>query len=68
MHEMARIFTGESRVPIKKILFNGKLLGPYNGHVLAILGPYFGYFYNIYASILLKFSLKSQAWQIEEYS
>merc|ERR1711954_440759 len=41
-------------------LFFRTMSGPYKGHVWAILGPCFGYFYNIFASRLLewlKFSL-----------
>merc|ERR1711954_156073 len=42
---------------------------PYQGHVLVILGPCFGIFYNIFASRFLKwliFSLVSQASQTKE--
>ena len=69
MTEMAQIFTWESCKLNRRIPLNVKLLGPYKGHVWAILGPCFGYFYNIFASRclkLLKFSLESQASQIEE--
>ena len=57
-------------MPNRRILLNVNLLGPYCGNVLAILGPCFSYFYNIFASRCLKrfkFSLKSHTWQIEEY-
>ena len=54
----------------RRIHINVKLLGPYWCHVWAIVGPYFGYFYNIFASRylkLLKFSPKSHACHIEDY-
>merc|ERR1712081_21493 len=47
----------------------GHFLGPHLGHVWAILGPCFGYFYNIFASRCLKWLkllLISHAPQIEE--
>jgi len=53
-------------MPNGKILLNVQLLEPYWGNVLAIKGPCFGYFYNIFASrclTWLKFSLKSQTCQ-----
>ena len=71
MPEMTQIFTEESAMPNRGILFNVQLLGPYWGHVWAILVPCFGYFYNILAFKCLKwlkFSLKSYACQIEEFS
>ena len=43
MPEMAQIFTVEPYMPNKTLLFNVILLGPCQGHVLAILGPCFGY-------------------------
>merc|ERR1711954_586251 len=67
--QMAQIFTGDSCMPVRRIAFSLKLWRPYKGHVWAILGPCFGYFYNIFASRCLKwlkFSLESQACQIEE--
>ena len=70
MTEMAYLFTEEPCKPNRGIPINVKLLGQYKGLVLVILGPCFGYFYNIFASrclIWLKFSLKSHASQIEEY-
>ena len=54
-----------------KIFNNVASLGPYWGHVLAILGSCLGCFHNIFASRclkLLKCSRKSHACQIEEYS
>ena len=71
MPKIAQIFTEESCMPNRIIQFNVKLLTLYNAHVYAILRPYFGYFYNISACRCLKwlkFSLKSHACQIEEYS
>ena len=70
MPEIAQIFTGESCKPNRRIPLNVKLLGPYKGHVWAILGPCFGYYCNIFASRCpkwLKFSLKSHAFQIGDY-
>ena len=70
MPEMAQIFTGESHKPNRRIPLNVKLFGPYKGRVWAILGPCFGYFYNIFASRCLKwlkFSLDRHAFQIGEY-
>ena len=70
MPDMAQIFTEESWMSNRRILLNVQLLGPNWGNVLAIKGPCFGYFENIFASkclIWLKFSLKSHASQIEEY-
>ena len=49
-------------MPNRRLLFNFQLLGQYWGHVWAILGSCFGYFYNIFASRclkLLKFSQKN---------
>ena len=51
MPEMDNIFTGESCKPNRRKPFNVGLLEPYKGHVWAILGPCFDYFYNILASI-----------------
>ena len=70
MTEMAQIFTVASCMPNRRIIFNFELLGPYWGHVWAILGPCFGYFYNSFAFRCLKwlkYSLKSHACQVEEY-
>ena len=70
MPEMDQIFTGESHKPNRRIPFNVKLLGSYKDHVWAILGPWYGYFYNIFASRCLKwltYSLERCACQIEEY-
>ena len=50
MPEMAQILTGKSCKPNRRIPFNVKLFGPYEGHVWAILGPCFGYFYYIFAA------------------
>ena len=36
-------------MPNRRILFNVEFLGPYYGHVWAILGPCFGYCYSIQA-------------------
>ena len=58
-------------MPNRIILLNEQLLGPYWGHVWTILGPCFGYLYNIFACRCLKwlkFSLKSHACQAEDYS
>ena len=69
MSEMAKIFTGESCKPNRRIPLNVQLLRPYKGHILAILGPYFVYFKNISASrlqIWLKFSLESHGSQTED--
>ena len=41
MPVMAHIFSEESCMPKRRILFNFELLRPYNGHVRAILGPCF---------------------------
>ena len=71
MTEMAQIFTGESCKPNRRIPINVKLLEPYKRHVWAILGPCFGYFYNIFAFRLLKWleiSLKRHACHTEVYS
>ena len=54
MPEMVKIFTGESSKPNRRIPLIVKLLGSYKGHVWAMLGPCFGYFYNIFASRGLK--------------
>ena len=51
MPEIAQIFTQESCMPNRRIPFNVQLLGSYLGLVWAILGPCFGYFYIIFASI-----------------
>ena len=70
MTQMAQICTGESCKPNREIPINFKLLGPYKGHVWAIFGPCFGYFYNIFASRCpkwLKFLLERHICQIEEY-
>ena len=51
--------------------FNVDLLGPYWGHVMAILGHCFGYVYIIFAfkcMIWLLLSLKTLACQKDEYS
>ena len=66
---MHNIFTGESGKLNREITINVNLLGPYKGHVKpylghvwAILGTSFGYFYKIFASRCLKwlkFSLES---------
>ena len=61
---MTQMFNEESAMPNRIIPFSVKLLGPYKGQVWTILGPCFGYFYNIFASICLKlpkFSLRSHA-------
>ena len=71
MPQMARIFTEESCMSNRRIPFNVQLLGPYLGHVWAILGPCFGYFYIIFASIWLKwleFSQKKSCMPIRKYS
>ena len=68
MPEIVQMFTEESCIPNRRIPFNVQLLGPYFGHVWAILGPCFGYFYIIFASICLKwlnFSPKSHTCQLE---
>jgi len=68
MTEMAKIFTGESCMPNRRIPFRVKLLEPYKGHFGAILGSCIGHFYNIFASrclIWLKFSPLSHACQIK---
>ena len=49
MPKMVKIFTGESCKPNRRIPLSVKLLGSYEGHVWAISGPCFGYFYNILA-------------------
>ena len=49
MSDIAQIFSEEVCIPNRKILFDVNFLGPYYGHVMAILGPCFGYFYNIFA-------------------
>ena len=70
MPEMAKIFTIQSCMPNRRILFKVQLLGPYWGHIWAILGPCLGYLYKIFACGCLKLfkcSLKSHAYQIEEY-
>ena len=70
MPKIAQILTKEPCIPNRRIPFNVKLLGPYESHVGAILGPCFDYIYNIFASrclIWLKFSLESHASQIEKY-
>ena len=70
MPVMAQIFNGESCKPKREIPINVKFLGPYQGHVWAIFGSCFGYFYNIFAFKCLKwlkFSLESHASQKEEY-
>ena len=54
MPETTKIFTKESCMPNRIILFNVLWLGPYLGHVWAILGLCLGYFYNIFASRCLK--------------
>ena len=78
MSKMVQIFTEESCMSYRWILFNFEIIGPYWGHVsailgpcFAILGPCFGYFCNIFTSRCLKwlkFLLKSHACQIAEYS
>ena len=63
-------FSQELYMPKQRTLLNVDIMGPYWGHVWAILGPCFGYFYNIFASRCmkrLKFSLESHAYQVEEY-
>ena len=68
---MAQIFTEESCMTNRGKFFSVELLEPYWSHVWAILGPCFGYFYNIFACSYLKwlkFSLKSHAHQIEDYT
>ena len=65
---MAQICTEESSKANRRIPLNVRLFGSYKGHVWAILGPCFGFFYNIFASRCpkwLKFSLESHACQIE---
>ena len=67
---MDQMLTGESYNQNRRIPINVKLLEQYKGHVWAILGPCFDYFYNIFASRCLnwlKFSLEGHASQIEEY-
>ena len=44
MPEKTQIFTEESCLVSKRILFNLDLVGPYWGHVWAIFGPGFRYF------------------------
>ena len=59
-----------TEMPNRRILFNADSLGPYWGHVLALLGPCISHFYNIFAPRWLnwfKFSLKSHVWQLKEY-
>ena len=51
MPEIVQMFTKESCIPNRRIPFNVQLLGPYFGHVWATLGPCFGYFYIVFASI-----------------
>ena len=71
MIEMAQNFTKGTCMPNRRVFLSVDLLGPNGGHVLVVLGPCFGYFYNMYASRRLKwltFSLKSLAYQIGEYS
>ena len=56
-------------MPNRRKPFRIKLFWPYKGVVWAILGPYFGYFCNIFASRWmkwLKFSLLSLSYQVEE--
>ena len=67
MPEMAKIFTEESCISNRKYT----LMLTNLDHIWVIIGPCFGYFYNIFASrciYWLKFSLESLACQIEEYS
>ena len=69
MPEIAHILTEESCMPSERKPLNVNFLGPYKGHVcaisgpcLAIVGPCFDDFYNIFASRCLKwliFSLES---------
>ena len=70
MTEMAQSFTKDTVMPSGRTLLNVDILGPYLGHVLAILVPCFDNFYNIVASRCwkwLKFSLEGHVSQIEEY-
>ena len=70
MPEMAQIFTGELCMPKRRMPFKINFLEPYKDHVWAILGPCFGYFYNIFASGSLKwfkFSVEDHACKKEEY-
>ena len=41
MPEMAKIFNDESCTPYGRIFYNVQLLGPYEGNVLAMIGPFF---------------------------
>ena len=53
VHEIAIIFTEESCMTNRRIPFNVKLLGPYMGHVWAITGPCFAYFYHYAINVFL---------------
>ena len=69
MPKMAHIFTEESCMPNRRVPCNVQTLEPYWDHVRTIIGPCFGYFYNIFASGCpkwLNFLLSSHACQIGE--
>ena len=71
MPEMAKIFTEESCMANRGIIYKFELFGPYYGHVLALFEPCFVHFYNFVASRCLKwlkFSLKHHACQRKEHS